>query len=154
MNMKKNFIVDLIALAVYIVVANPLLTGIDLHEWMGLGILVIIFVHFVAHLDWIIEVFRTDRKQQSFTQVGNLVIDILALITLLVVVVSGLGISGAILPVFGYYMEGYYFWDPLHLISAKLLLAIIVVHVVVHVRWLISFIRKSKEDDDNGRAKI
>ena len=34
----KNLAVDAVALAVYAVVANPAVTGIALHEWLGLGL--------------------------------------------------------------------------------------------------------------------
>ena len=56
--------------------------------------------------------------------------------------VSGLMVSGAVLPFFGLYAEGYYFWGPLHAVSAKLLLALLLVHVVAHWRWVASFLKK------------
>ena len=44
-----------------------------------------------------------------------------------------------LLPALGLYADGYYFWDPVHAFSAKLLLALIIVHIVVHWRWIFSF---------------
>lgn len=147
MDAKKNLLIDVIALVAYIIVANPILTGIDLHEWLGLGVLLVLFVHFVVHVDWMVEALRTCVRQPTFARLGNLILDVLALIALLLVVVSGLGISGAVLPFFGLYMDGYYFWDPLHSISAKVLLAIIVVHIVVHWKWFIGFLKKNVRED-------
>ena len=40
--------------------------------------------------------------------------------------VSGIMVSGDVLRAFGWYAEGYYFWDPLHAVSAKVLLALAV----------------------------
>jgi hypothetical protein len=52
------------------------------------------------------------------------------------VTVSGLMVSRHILPLFGLVAPDYFFWNPLHSIAAKILLALLVVHVVVHGKWL------------------
>ncbi len=141
---KRNLIVDGIALVVYLVAANPVVTGIGFHEWISLGLFVAFFVHVVLHIDWTLDTLRAAFSRPSFARVGNLVLDVLSLVSLTVVVVSGLLISGSVLPTFGFYADGYYFWDPLHSISAKVLLALLLVHVVVHWKWLASFIKKGK----------
>ena len=53
-------------------------------------------------------------------------------------------VSGAVLPALGLYADGYYFWDPLHAIAAKALLALLLVHVVAHWRWLAGFFKNGK----------
>ena len=63
-------------------------------------------------------------------------LDALLLAALAVCAVSGLLISGTVLPSFGLFADGYYFWNPLHAASAKLLLALLLVHVVAHWRWI------------------
>lgn len=128
---KRNLVIDAIALVVYLVVANPSMTGIGLHEWLGLGVLVVFFVHVAVALA---------RKPRA----GNLMVDVLVLVALAVVAVSGLMVSGAVLPAFGFYAEGYYFWDPLHAISAKVLLALLLVHVVAHWKWIVAWFKKGK----------
>ncbi|MEG0324036.1 MAG: DUF4405 domain-containing protein [Raoultibacter sp.] len=146
MDAKKNLIIDIVALLIYLVVANPAFTGIGVHEWIGLGLFVVLLVHCIAHADWVEEALRSGFTKPSWTQTGNLVLDILALIAFLVVTVSGIMISGAVLPALGLYAEGYYFWDPLHAISAKILLALLLVHVVVHWKWFALFIKKGKSN--------
>lgn len=130
---KRNLAIDLIALLVYLVVATPAITGIGVHEWLGLGVLVVFFAHIAVALA---------RKPR----VGNFALDALILVVLAVVVVSGLMVSGAVLPAFGYYAEGYYFWDPLHAVSAKVLLALLLVHVVAHWKWIVAWFKKGKAD--------
>lgn len=146
--MKKNLIIDIIALVVYLVVANPVLTGIDIHEWLGLGVFVVFLVHVIMHFDWIVDTSKGLMTSPSWARQGNLIVDVLTLIMFIVVFVSGLGVSGAVLPAFGLYADGYYFWDPLHLISAKVLLALIVIHMVVHWKWIFALFKKDKEEHD------
>lgn len=146
MDGKRLFAVDAAALAAYLAAANPALTGVAVHEWLGIGVLVAFFVHAVQHAGWVADAVRGSIRNPSLARTGNLVLDALVLAAFMVVTVSGLLISGAVLPAFGLYAGGYYFWDPLHAIAAKALLALLLVHVVVHWRWVASFSGKGKGD--------
>ncbi len=143
MDRKKNLAIDIGALVVYLVVANPALTGIGAHEWLGFVVLLAFFVHCAVHGDWIFSV-ASGPGSASWGARGNFVLDALILVAFAVVMVSGLCISGAVLPFAGLYAPGYFFWDPLHAISAKVLLALLLVHVVVHWRWIARFSGKRK----------
>lgn len=140
MNAKKNLVIDLVALVVYLLVATPALTGVPLHEWLSLGLLVVLFVHVVAHVPWIVDA-ASGMRQTTGSVRGNLVLDVLILGAFAVVMVSGFGISGEVMRTFGYYAQGYYFWNPLHAVAAKVLLALLLVHVVVHVKWSYQVLR-------------
>ena len=139
---SKNLLVDVAALAVYAVAANPALTGIGFHEWVSLGVLVAFLAHVALHMDWMADVFKTALRHPSVARTGNLVLDALILVAVMTCAVSGIMVSGDVLPAFGLYAEGYYFWGPLHAASAKLVLALLLVHVVVHWRWIASFVKK------------
>lgn len=143
----KNLAVDAAALACFVVVMNPAVTGINLHEWLSLAALAVLFVHCAQHVEWVSETFAGLGRKSPPTRAGHLVLDVLMLIALMVATVSGLMVSGAVLPAFGLFAEGYYFWDPLHAISAKILLALLFVHVVAHSAWLLHFIRTGKRND-------
>lgn len=144
MDTKKNLVVDAVALAAYLVVANPALTGVGVHEWLGIGLVVVFLAHCAMHVGWAGEAARGSLARPSWVRTGNLALDAAALVAFMVATVSGLMVSGAVLPALGLYAEGYYFWDPLHAISAKALLALLLVHVVVHGRWLVNFFNKGK----------
>ena len=140
---KKNLAIDVAALAVFLVVANPALTGIGVHEWLGPGMFLVFFVHALLHADWAVEALRGSIARPSWGRTGNLVLD--ALIVVALMAVTGIMVSGAVLPTFGWYAQGYYFWDPLHAMSAKALLALLLVHVVVHGKWLARVFKKGEK---------
>ena len=142
MDRKRLFAVDAVALVVYLLVATPALTGIAVHEWLGLAVFVAFLVHCVQHAGWIADTVRAAVRAPA--RVASLALDALILAAFMVVTVSGLLISGAVLPAFGLYAGGYYFWDPLHAIAAKALLALLLVHVVVHWKRLYNFFKKGK----------
>ena len=142
---KKNLAIDVAALAVFLAVANPALTGIGVHEWLGLGMLLVFFVHALLHADWAVEALRGSIARPSWGCTGNLVLDALIVVALKAVTLSGIMVTGAVLPTFGWYAQGYYFWDPLHAMSAKALLALLLVHVVVHGKWLARVFKKGEK---------
>jgi hypothetical protein len=66
----------------------------------------------------------------------------------MLVTVSGLMVSRHILSLLGFVAPGYFFWNPLHSISAKILLAVLLIHIVVHWKWFLSLFnqRSNKEN--------
>ena len=134
---RKLLAVDAACLLVYLVAASPALTGIGIHEWLGLGVLV--------------EAVRSAFARPSWARTGNLALDLLIVAAFMTVTVSGIMVSGAVLPALGLYADGYYFWDPLHAMSAKLLLALMLVHVAVHWPWFAKVFKKRKEKHE-GRG--
>lgn len=144
---KRNLAIDFVALAAYLVVANPAITGIGVHEWLGLGLFAAFFVHVLLHADWAVEALRGSFVRPSWGRTGNLALDLLIVLAFMTATVSGVMVSGAVLPALGLYAEGYYFWDPLHAMSAKALLALLLVHVVVHWRWLARALRRGDRDE-------
>lgn len=127
----KRLGLDACALFVFLLVANPTITGIDVHEWLGLGSLVAFVAHVAGSAVFAKEAGRKKRKRSAATT-ANRLIDTIMLITMMTCVVSGLMVSGAVLQTLGLYAHGYYFWDPLHAITAKLFFALILVHLVLH----------------------
>ena len=150
---KRNLAVDLVALAVYLVAANPAITGVPAHEWVGVGLLVAFLVHVAQHFDWAVETVRSLFDRPSASRVGHLVLDVLILVAFMVCTVSGLLVSGTVLQAFGLYADGYFFWDPLHAASAKALLALLVVHIAVHWRWIVRHVRGKASDRRGAPSK-
>ena len=108
--MKRNrALFDAVVLVVYLVAANPALTGVPVHEFIGLGAFVVMGVHIVASGDGLAGRGRA----------GRLALNIVLLVALAACVVSGVMVSGAALPSLGLYATGYSFWDPLHAVAAK-----------------------------------
>lgn len=142
MSVKRSLAVDTIVLVVYLVAANPGFTSVGMHEWIGTGLFAVFLAHAAMHFDWALKAVR-GLRDASWGIRGNLALDALALAVFAVVMVSGLGISGDLLRAFGLYSDGYYFWNPLHSMSAKALFAILLVHVAVHWRWVRAAVGKA-----------
>lgn len=137
----RMLVVDVLALALYIVVSLPALTGVGLHEWLGLGVGLVLLVHGAQHADF---VARLLSGRRSLRAAGRALLDAALVIAVVVVMLSGLMESGAVLLSFGLYAEGYYFWGPLHAASAKVLLALLVVHGALNIGALRRLIQRPR----------
>lgn len=135
MRLASNFLIDALALVVYLLAANLAVTGLPVHEYLSLALLMVFVVHCAAHFDWVLDVVK---RHAANTNTANLVLDVVSLLVFLVVTVSGLMVSRFVVPALGYVARGYFIWKPLHVISAEVLLAALGVHVVVHWRWFVS----------------
>lgn len=133
-------IFDIVLLALYLVAANSALTGVPFHEYLGAGIFVLMVAHVVASGEGLGGRGRWAQR----------VLNGVFLVALVFCVVSGAMVSGALLPSLGLYATGYYFWDPLHALSAKVLLAALLVHVVLRVPAAASVLRRQLAKE-NGR---
>lgn len=132
---RSHALFDIAVLAVYVLVANPVLMGIPLHEFLGLGAFVMVAAHVVV----------SGEGLGGRGRVGQLVLNVVLLLALAVCVVSGVMVSGTVLPSMGLYASGYHFWDPLHAVAAKVLLAALLVHVVVRGPAALAVLRRRKD---------
>ena len=126
--MKRSHVLfDVAALVVYLLAANPALTGIPLHEFIGLGAFIVIAAHVVVSADGL----------GGRGRMGRLALNA-------VLLVSGVMVSGTVLPSLGLYATGYHFWDPLHAVAAKVLFAALLVHVVVRAPAALAVLRQRR----------
>ncbi len=141
MNTKKILTIDTIVLVVYLFAANPSITGVCVHEWLGLAALLALLLHASFGIG---RAFSSKSANHVRVSPARIVLDSLLLLTLAVCVISGIMISGEVLRTFGFYAEGYFFWDPLHATSAKLLLSLLLIHIASHWKWFTLLFKKKK----------
>ncbi len=130
MGASKAFF-DIVVLAVYLLAANPGLTGIPLHEFVGLGAFAVMATHLIASAAGFLGRGRP----------GRFALNAVLLLALATCVVSGVMVSATALPALGLYATGYHFWDPLHALAAKVLLAALLVHGALHAPKALSLLR-------------
>ena len=120
--MKRSHVLfDVVVLAVYLLAANPALTGIPPHELIGLGAFIVVAAHVSVSADGL----------GGRGRVGQLAL-------------TGVMVSGTVLPSLGLYATGYHFWDPLHAVAAKVLLAALLVHLVVRAPAALAVLRQRR----------
>ena len=166
---KRVLVADAVALAVFAAASLPSLTGVAAHEWIGVVLAVGLAVHLAMRLDRVVGALGGGSRRRGEGSAGSasqsraaeggggrgvrrggagralrIALDALLAVALVACAVSGVLMSGAVLPALGLYAEGYYFWDPLHAASAKLLLALLIVHLAANARAVAGLLGKGK----------
>ncbi len=129
MSKQARIVLDVAVFVVYGVAALPAFTGVPLHEYLGIGAFIALLVHVLVGADDIVTRARP----------WNILLNVALLVSLAITAVSGVLISGDVLPALGFYATGYRFWDPLHALAAKVLLALLIVHIALRVPMLASW---------------
>ena len=140
---KTILVADAVLAGLFIACELPEVTGVPAHEWLGIVLAVALLAHAGKR------VFTTVKNARNAVR---LVVDVALLVTLAVCVVSGLMISGSVLPFFGYYATGYYFWSPLHAATATVLLAVLLVHAALNAGRVKSFLSTDDKGEKAPRA--
>lgn len=140
--MKINFFLDFLILAVFLIIMEPLFTGITLHEWIGLGVGLTFIIHILLHWKWVVE--ATKRLFKKFPKKAklNYILDLLLLIGSIFIILSSLIIARTI--DFSWLGLGTYSytWFQVHVASSFLVLIVIGIHIGLHWQWTTSAFKK------------
>ncbi|MFN8597541.1 MAG: cytochrome b/b6 domain-containing protein [Anaerolineae bacterium] len=135
---KHNWLIDA-ALFIGLLLSFWLeLTGVAVHQWLGIAIGLGAGYHLLTHWTWVKSV--TDRffKQTSGQARLYYVIDAAVLIGLATIVVTGLVISTWL----NLTLTNFAAWKSLHVIASMSTLLAVVVKIGLHWRWIISTARR------------
>lgn len=134
----KLWIVDAALFAVFLLVMNVPLTGIAIHEWLGVAIGVGLVVHLVQHGNWLATITQRFRSATAFRNRLNYVMTGLLFVAFVSIIVSGLVISEAAMPWLGIVMSQSAFWLWLHLVSVNLVLLLTAFHLALNWQWIVA----------------
>jgi hypothetical protein len=138
---RLDFWLEAVALVAYTLAFSLGFTGIATHEWLGIGLGLVLLVHLALHWDWVI---RTTRKllrpagRERFVWLVNL----LLLASMTLCIASGILISEVALPDLGITLPASFFWRQLHDTTATLTLILVPVHAALRWRWIAGVARR------------
>ncbi|RUT33575.1 DUF4405 domain-containing protein [Paenibacillus zeisoli] len=144
--MKKvtyvKFILDLLMALTFVLLFNKrVLGGLAFHEIAGLAISVAFITHILLNLNWVIKVTAKlfDRKLPGMTRFSYL-LNLLLLISMTFIVVSGILISEIVFP--GFHIGNTPWFKISHISVSFLGLILIGVHVGLHWKWVVNVAKK------------
>ncbi|MGF6949637.1 cytochrome b561 [Neobacillus sp. B4I6] len=154
--MKKNYtkiILDLMMAITFVLLMNPrVLNGLPFHEIAGLIIGVAILIHIGLNYRWVVNTTKKilDPKLPKKTRFSYL-INILLLISMATVIITGILISRVVLPSFAV-QEGHSIRG-IHGFSADATLAFVGLHIAVNWQWVLGICKKAFKSKEGKLRK-
>lgn len=139
---RVNLFLDAAIFAAFLLALDPRLTGIAIHEWLGLAGAAAVVVHLLLHWEWIVGVTRRFLGRTSGAARLNYVVDALFFLDVVIISLSGLMVSQALLPLVGLEAPGGTFWLVTHSLSADLAVLLVAVHAALHWKWIVNAVRR------------
>lgn len=137
MSAKTNFWLDAAVFAGFLIAFEPGLTGIAIHEWLSLALAATLLVHLLLHWDWVAKVTIQFFKKVFHSSRLQYVVDVLLLVAMVTVMLSGILISRSILPFLGLSAAAGNTWRFLHSASADVTLLLTALHFALHWKWIV-----------------
>ena len=138
---KHNWLIDAALFLAFLLSFWLELTGVEVHQWLGVAIGVVAGYHLVTHWTWVKSV--TDRffKQTSRQARLYYVIDATVLIGLATISVTGLVISTWL----DLALANFSAWKTIHVIASLSTLTAVVVKLGLHWRWIVATARRAPQ---------
>ena len=148
MNIFK-FILNILLAIVFLLLMDPRsFFGLSFHEWAGLIIVLFFFLHKYVNWGWIkILTVRFFSSIPGKARI-NYLLDILLLIGLVLITLSGIAISRTIDFSWINLGDNHMFWRVMHTSSSLLVLALFGIHLGLHWRWVIQRLTVKKQKND------
>jgi len=130
---QSNWIVDAGLFTGFWVASLLDLTGLALHQWLGLAVGILAGYHFLTHWNWIKSVTQRWSGHTSGQARRFYLIDAGLLAGFSLILLTGLVISTW----FNLTLANYAVWNSIHVTATILTLGLIVVKIGVHWRWIV-----------------
>ena len=137
-----NLLLDLALATAFLVLFRPVLTGLAIHEWLGLALGGALIGHLLLHWRWATGVARKWMSKLPFKTRVYTLIDASLLVGFVTIIGSGVAMSRAVLPLFGLTGSTGAAWFVVHKWSALLTLGLVGIKLVLHRTWFAAVVKK------------
>ena len=137
-----RLLVDASMTAAVLMLLTLALTGLAVHEWLGIALLVVVTLHLLLNWAWIIAGVRRFFGPLSPLVRFNAILNTVLFIMMTVVLASGLMISVVALRYFGLRTLPSIFLRLVHQVSADALLPVVGLHLGMNWRAVYTSLRK------------
>jgi hypothetical protein len=139
---KLNLLLDIALFLIFVVTFQAKATGITVHEWLGVGIIVVIITHILLHWQWVVSITQQFFRKLKAEPRINYIVNLAIFAGFTTMIFSGLMISHSVLPFFGLEVAASGFWKMLHKTSADVTVWLTALHVALHWRWIVNAVKR------------
>ena len=137
MSRRSRLFLDLALLLGLLVANDPAHTGLSIHEWLSISLVVPVLIHLVVNWEWTVRVTTRFFERLLSTSRLNLVVDTALFVATAAVMVSGIAVSTVLAGVLGISHAASPLWIALHDASATATIILLLTHFALHGKWFV-----------------
>ena len=142
MSARSRLLLDLAMFVALVVAFNPGWTGLAVHEWLAVAVIVPLLLHLIVNWEQtvrFVETFVDRLRNKSRVDLG---VDVALFVSATAVMLSGLMISQAVAAFLGVTIVPSALWVAVHAVTANLTIALLLAHFALHWRWVLGVSRR------------
>ncbi len=139
---KRNVLVDIGLLGIFLATLSPEATGLAVHEWLGLSFGAAAAGHILLHWKWVLSMTKRIFGKLPMQARINYLLNTLLLADVFLVAYSGISISKVAAPGLIFPTGSSRFWLGIHVASANMAMVLVGAHLVLHWKWILSMTNK------------
>ncbi|NCC77482.1 MAG: hypothetical protein EOM08_13730, partial [Clostridia bacterium] len=139
--LKKKLIIDIILAVTLLAVMVPALSGVFLHEWIGVVIGAGLAIHLILNRKWISGVSKKFFGQMTLELRLSYLMNLMLGLTMGLTLVSGVLISQYLFTALN--AADLALWTIIHAVASRATLGITIVHVLLHLGWIKNALRQA-----------
>lgn len=136
MRTTTNALLDVVTGVAFLVVANPPLLGLAVHEWLGLALAAAFVAHLVLHWEWMAAATKRLWAREGRGRRLDYAVDAFLFVVMTAAVLSGLMISRHVLTSLGLPPQPTRAWREIHSLAADASIVAMGVHLGLHWNWI------------------
>lgn len=141
--------IDAVMAILFLLLMNTAVTGLPLHEILGIAILALFTAHLALNKNWLGNTVRRIKAGANGKQRGKTLLNTAIAVSMSTCIVTGVMISQYLFAPLG--QSSAMAWYDVHDISAWVSLSLLALHGVLHWRWIAGVLKKLAEQA--GRVK-
>jgi len=136
MSARTRLFLDLGVFAALLAAYNPAWTGLAVHEWLSIAVIVPLLLHLIINWEWTVRITTQFLDRLFHASRLNLIVDTTLFVSTVAVMLSGLMVSQVVLATFGLAVTPGAVWVALHAVTADTTIALLLLHFVLHASWV------------------
>jgi hypothetical protein len=136
---QSKWYIDLALFTAFIAAFFVDLTGLALHQWLGIGVLAISIYHLITHWKWVKSVTRQFFSQAARRPKLYYLIDAAIMLGMLAIIGTGIVISSWL----NLTTITFTAWKTIHVAASATTLVLTVAKIGLHWRWIVTAARKA-----------
>jgi len=150
---KLIICLDTSLLIIFLLLLSPRMTGLALHEALGIIFFIPLIIHLLVSWAWITNLVRKFLKATLRAKV-NFILNSILFILMITEIVSGILISQAMLPAFGIKTINDGAWRAVHNITLNFTVLFGGLHIAINWKWIVSALKKRVAVATPGKLRL